>query len=67
MKIEFVFNIGDPVIVTQIGRPGRVQALTKNHNGEQYQIIYWAGGKRSVEWLYDWELKAAAAAGEDDV
>lgn len=54
---QFVFNIGDKVLVKEICRPGVIERLMVCSDGLQYCVAYWNDSNRKAEWLYEWELE----------
>lgn len=57
MKVEFKYNLGDPVTVIDVDRPGRVDSQSNDINGQQYRVVYWCDSQRRCAWMYDWELE----------
>lgn len=55
---HFAFNIGDKVMVKEIQRPGRIDALLVDCLGPQYQVLLWDNGERKRTWLYPDEIEA---------
>ncbi len=52
----FVFDLNDPVLVREVQRPGRVEALMIDFLGPQYRVAYWDNGDRKTVWLQADEL-----------
>jgi hypothetical protein len=53
---HFRFNLNDRVIILEIQRPGKVEALMIDYIGVQYQVAYWDNSKRETTWLHADEL-----------
>ena len=59
MRTEhFRFDLGDRVLIREIQRPGKVEALMVDFLGVQYRIVYWDNSKRENAWLGADELEA---------
>lgn len=54
---HFLFTIGDKVIVSEIQRPGIIEALTVDRTGPSYRVRFWDDGKRENLWLDADELE----------
>lgn len=54
----FKFDLNDRVMVKEIQRPGKVDALTIDYLGVQYRVGFWENGKRESVWLHADELEA---------
>ena len=54
--LEFRYDIGDTVIVSEIQRSARVDAVMVNIKGHEYRCVYWNDGERYSMWLYEWEV-----------
>lgn len=54
----FKFDIGDPVIIREIQRPGKVEALTIDYLGPQYRVTFWDNGDRKSIWLTVEEIES---------
>lgn len=54
---QFKFDIGDKVLIKDIQRPGKVEALMIDFLGVQYRIVYWDNSKRENAWLGPDELE----------
>lgn len=52
----FKFNLGARVIIREIQRPGKVEALMIDYLGVQYRVAFWDNAKRESVWLNDDEL-----------
>ena len=52
----FAFDIGDKVTISEVDRPGRVEALMIDFLGPQYRVAYWDHGERKTVWLRADEL-----------
>lgn len=56
---EFNYEIGQTVTVKPLALPGVVmQRCDRGAGQHDYQVVYWADGKRNVEWLVAHELEA---------
>lgn len=55
---HFVFDLGARVIVREIQRPGKIEALIIDNLGPQYRVTYWDNSKRESVWLCADELEA---------
>jgi len=55
---HFKFDLGDKVIIREINRPGRVEALMIDYLGPQYRVAFWDNSKREGSWLNAEELDA---------
>lgn len=53
---HFKFNLNDRVMVREIQRPGRIEALLVDYLGPQYKVVYWGNSKRESTWLAADEL-----------
>lgn len=54
---EFAFEIDDTVTIVPLSLPGRVlQRCDRGAGQHDYQVVYWADGKRCVEWLLPHEI-----------
>jgi hypothetical protein len=58
MTVEFIFGLGQKVIVTEIARPGVVVAMRLDCFGKQVLVACWNDGSRVETWVYEWELEA---------
>ena len=57
---QFDFAINQSVRVVPLGLSGVVtQRCDRGAGQHDYQVVYWADGKRNVEWLLPFELEAA--------
>ena len=56
-NIQFAFSLHDRVIVAEVQRPGRVEALTVDFLGVQYRVSYWDNSERKTVWLHADELQ----------
>jgi len=54
----FKFDLGSRVIIREIQRPGRVEALMVDFLGPQYRVAFWDNSKRETAWLGPDELDA---------
>lgn len=57
-KIEIEFSIGSKILVKEIQRPGRVEALMVDGLGLQCRVAYWDNAERKSVWLYGDEIEA---------
>lgn len=57
MNIGFQYSIGEKIRLIEIDRPGTVIGLLFNHNGPQYQVVYWEQGNRKIEWVFQFEIE----------
>lgn len=58
-RIEhFAFNISERVLIREIQRPGKIEALMIDFLGVQYRVSYWDNSKRESLWLSAEELEA---------
>ena len=55
-SVEFPFSIADRVIIREIQRPGRVEAITMDALGIQFKVSFWDNSKRESTWLYADEI-----------
>lgn len=55
--IVLTFKLGDRVIIKEIQRPGRVEAIMLDGLGIQYRIALWDNSERKSTWLYADELE----------
>lgn len=59
MRTEtFAFDLNARVMVREVQRPGRVDALMVDCLGPQYRVSYWDNGDRKSVWLLADELEA---------
>lgn len=59
MRTEsFAFDLNARVLVREVQRPGRVDALMVDYLGVQYRVSYWDNGDRRSVWLLADELGA---------
>lgn len=59
MRAEnFAFDLGAKILIREIQRPGRVEALMIDFLGVQYRIAYWDNSERKTVWLAADELEA---------
>jgi len=57
---EFAYEINQSVRVVPLGLQGVVlQRCDRGANQHDYQVVYWADGKRNSEWLLPHELEPA--------
>jgi hypothetical protein len=56
----FKHDLNDKVIIREIQRPGRVEAVMIDFLGVQYRVAYWDNSKRESSWLTADELEARA-------
>lgn len=54
--VEFKYDRGARVKITDIGMTGRIDALLLEATGEMYRVVYWNDGTRNSVWMYDYEL-----------
>ena len=47
----FDFNIGDKVIINEVQRPGKIEALRIDFLGVQYLVGFWDNSQRQSAWL----------------
>lgn len=59
---EFLFDIGDPVIIKEVQRPGRIELIQCDYLGTQYRVAYWDNSDRRSVWLYGDELQLRQSA-----
>ena len=52
----FEFNLGDKVIINELQRPGKVEALMIDFLGVQYRVAFWDNSQRQTVWLSADEL-----------
>lgn len=57
MTIETKYQLGDRVIIKEVQRPGRVEAIQMDGLGLMYRVCYWDNSKRESTWLYADELE----------
>ena len=58
---EFDYENGQQVVVIPLDLPGVVLQRCDRGSGQQdFQVVYWADGKRNVEWLMSHELRSIA-------
>ena len=55
---HFTFNLGDLVIIKEVQRPGKIEALMIDFLGVQYRVAYWDNSDRRTVWLHAEELVA---------
>lgn len=56
---QFDFAINQSVRVVPLGLTGVVtQRCDRGAGQHDYQVVFWADGKRNVEWLLSFELEA---------
>lgn len=53
---KFAFDLADKVLLIDVQRPGRVEALLVDCLGPQYRVAYWDNGERKTVWLLEDEL-----------
>jgi hypothetical protein len=53
---HFKFDLGDRVLIREIQRPGKVEALMIDFLGVQFRVVYWDNSKRENAWLGEDEL-----------
>ena len=53
---HFKFNLNERVIIREVQRPGKVEALMIDYLGPQYRVAYWDNSKRETVWLHADEL-----------
>lgn len=59
MGFQFDYENGDEVIIKPLKLPGIIQQRCDRGAGQQdFQVVYWSDGKRSVEWLTPYELES---------
>ena len=47
----FDYTLGDKVIINELHRPGKVEALMIDFLGVQYRISFWDNSQRQIAWL----------------
>ena len=57
MRVDFEYDVGQPVKVVPIGMIGTVDSLCLDNNGKQYRVVYWNDGVRNSVWMYPWEIE----------
>jgi hypothetical protein len=55
---HFKFNLSERVMIREIQRPGRVEALMIDFLGPQYRVAFWDNSKRESTWLSADELES---------
>lgn len=55
---NFVFDLNEQVMVREIQRPGKIEALMIDFLGVQYRVAYWDNSERKTVWLHEEELAA---------
>lgn len=55
---HFNFDLNQRVLIREIQRPGRVEALMVDFLGPQYRVAFWDNGDRHTAWLPADELEA---------
>ena len=53
---HFKFNLNDRVMVREVQRPGKVDALMVDYLSVQYRVSYWDNSERKSAWLNADEL-----------
>lgn len=53
----FAFEINQVVTVKALDLQGMVvQRCDRGAGQHDYQVVFWADGKRTVEWMFEWEI-----------
>jgi hypothetical protein len=55
--IEFRYGPLDRVLVKEVNRPGVVDAVCMDIQGQMFKVVYWYDGERRAEYMHDWELE----------
>ena len=55
---QFAFDLNAKVLIREIQRPGKVEALMVDFLGVQYRVAYWDNSERKMVWLAADELEA---------
>lgn len=58
MRVDFEHEIGAPVRLIEVDRPGTVTGCLRSTDGLQYQVVWWDNGSRKAEWLNSFEIEA---------
>ena len=56
--VTFKFELRQKVLVKEIQRPGRVEAVTVDFLGPQYRVIYWDNSERKTVWMFEDEIES---------
>ena len=54
----FTFSLNQNVLIKEVQRPGKIEALTIDFLGPQYRIAYWDNSERKTVWLHEDEIQA---------
>lgn len=57
--IEVAFKLGDPVIIKELDRPGRIRQICITETGIQYEASYFNNGDAKRVFFYADEIEAA--------
>ena len=58
MRVNFSYSIGDTIrVIHAPDITGQISAMSVNHDGLTYRIVWWDSGKRFEEWLEGWEIE----------
>ena len=58
VSVEFLYPIESTVTIKALNLKGTVIALMQDSESTAYRVVYWADGKRNIEWMFSWELSA---------
>jgi hypothetical protein len=56
--IDYGFNIGQQVTITEPNLKARITAVLNNSDGIQYQVVYWDETVRREVWVHAVEIKS---------
>ena len=60
MKIDFLYNIQDEIVINKLKVSGIVIGVYYGSTGHQYQVSYFNGGTRETAYFYEKELSFSA-------
>lgn len=53
---QFKFDLNDRVVINEVQRTGKIEALMIDFLGPQYRVVYWDNSERKTCWVQAEEI-----------